>query len=146
MSEDAMIKYMYRQHFALSIAILGIAAILSSILQYQSAMNYLWWIVLGVVAVPSIIFSLVFAFIQIKLGQTILKTVILVSSLAIYMVVFRYIYLHLDINWNAVSEGRLQLTIFQKIVKSDWSYWLAFIFPWMISILSYKLRSKKVTA
>ena len=146
MPEYAMIKYMYRQHFALSIAILGIAAILSSILQYQSAMNYLWWIVLGVVAVPSIIFSLVFALIQIKLGQTILNTVILVSSLAIYMVVFRYTYLHLDINWNAVSEGKLQLTIFQKIVKSDWSYWLAFIFPWMISILSYKLRSKKVTA
>ena len=91
------LKSNYTQHFFLSLGILGSAAIMSSIVQYQSAMDYLWGIVLAVVVIPSLIFSLIFALIQVRLGQTILNTILLVSLLAIYIVFFIYNKLHLDI-------------------------------------------------
>ncbi len=140
-----LLKSKYIQHFFLSLGILCSAAIMSSIVQYQSAMDYLWGIVLAVVVIPSLIFSLIFALIQVRLGQTILNTILLVSLLAIYIVFFIYNKLHLDINWNDVSEGRIKLTLIQQILKSDWSYWTAFILPWIISILIYMFRSKKIT-
>lgn len=61
---------------------------------------------------------------------------------ALYLILLFYVDLTLLIDWNAVSEGEIQLTILQKMIKSDAAFWITFIVPFLYSSLSYIVRSK----
>lgn len=134
-------KQIFVRHFLISFGLILITAILWSFLQYQSAYDYFWFIAFAVVSGSGLVFSILFSIFQSKLQKPIGDTAIWVGMLSIYFIVLFYVDIHLKIDWNAVSEGRVQLTLFEKIVKSDLSFWLAFLAPFMLSFSSYILKS-----
>lgn len=91
------------------------------------------------IGVVGLIFSLTFALFQKWLKQSVKSTVVLVLSLSIYLMVYTYLFHVIDIDWHAVSEGLVQLTLFQKILHSEWSISLAFLFPFCASWLYQKI-------
>lgn len=71
---------------------------------------------------------------------------ILVILLSIYLLFYFFAYTHLNVDWNAISEGKLELTVFQKFTLSKLSYWCAFLFPLLISFLTNRFRIKSICA
>ena len=77
---------------------------------------------------------------QIKLKQHFMNTAVFVGMLSVYFVLLFYGFIHVKIDWTAISEGRAQLTWLQEFLKSDLSFWMAFIVPFILSFLSFKYR------
>ena len=92
-------------------------------------------------SVSGLIFSIAFAMYQIKLKQHFMNTAVFVGMLSVYFVLLFYGFIHVKIDWTAISEGRAQLTWLQKFLKSDLSFWMAFIVPFILSFLSFKSKS-----
>lgn len=136
------VKQIFVRHFLVSFGLMLVSAILSGFFQYQSAFGELWFVVFAVLSILGLVFSILFAIFQSKLQHSILNTAFLLGMLFVYFVVLYYVDLHLKIDWNAISEGRVHLTLFEKFVKSDWSFWLAFIVPFILSILIDHFKSK----
>jgi hypothetical protein len=129
-------------HFLISFGVMLITATLCSILQYHSAYDYFWFIILSIVSVSGLVFAMVFSIFQITLKQSLLNTTSLVVLLSLYFVVLFYGFIHIKIDWQAISEGKDQLTLLQKLVKSERSFWLAFLVPFILSFLTYTLKPK----
>ena len=79
---------------------------------------------------------------QSKAKHSVFYTGVCGGIFALYLILLFYVDLTLLIDWNAVSEGEIQLTILQKMIKSDAAFWIAFIVPFLYSSLSYIVRSK----
>ena len=135
-------KQKFIRHFLISFGLLLVTAILCSFLQYQSAFDYFWFLIFLIMSVSGLFFSIAFAMYQIKLKQHFMNTAVLVGILSVYFVLLFYGFIHVKIDWAAISEGRAQLTWLQKFLKSDLSFWIAFIVPFILSFLSFKLKSK----
>ena len=135
-------KQKFIRHFLISFGLLLVTAILCSFLQYQSAFDYFWFLIFLIMSVSGLIFSIAFAMYQIKLKQHFMNTAVFVGMLSVYFVLLFYGFIHVKIDWTAISEGRAQLTWLQKFLKSDLSFWIAFIVPFILSFLSFKLKSK----
>ncbi|KAF1017732.1 MAG: hypothetical protein GAK29_04433 [Acinetobacter bereziniae] len=129
-------------HFLISFGVMLITAMLCSILQYHSAYDYFWFIILSIVSVSGLVFAMVFSIFQSTLKQSLLNTLIIVVTLSLYIVVLFYGFIHIKIDWQAISEGKAQLTLLQKFVKSELSFWLAFLVPFILSFLTYTLKPK----
>lgn len=129
-------------HFLISFGVMLITAMLCSILQYHSAYDYFWFIILSIVSVSGLVFAMVFSIFQSTLKQSLLNTLIIVVTLSLYFVVLFYGFIHIKIDWQAISEGKAQLTLLQKFVKSELSFWLAFLVPFILSFLTYTLKPK----
>jgi hypothetical protein len=129
-------------HFLISLGVMLITAMLCSILQYHSAYDYFWFIILSIVSVSGLVFAMVFSIFQSTLKQSLLNTLIIVVTLSLYFVVLFYGFIHIKIDWQAISEGKAQLTLLQKFVKSELSFWLAFLVPFILSFLTYTLKPK----
>lgn len=129
-------------HFLISLAVMLITAMICSILQYHSVYDYFWFIIFSIVSVSGLIFAMVFGIFQSKLQQSLLNTAILLVLLSLYFIVLFYGFIHIKIDWQAISEGKAQLTWLQKFFKSDLSFWLAFLAPFILSFLTYTLKPK----
>lgn len=129
-------------HFLISFGVMLITAMLCSILQYHSAYDYFWFIILSIVSVSGLVFAMVFSIFQSTLKQSLLNTLIIVVTLSLYFVVLFYGFIHIKIDWQAISEGKAQLTLLQKFVKSELSFWLAFLVPFILSFLTHTLKPK----
>lgn len=129
-------------HFLISLAVMLITAMICSILQYHSVYDYFWFIIFSIVSVSGLIFAMVFGIFQSKLQQSLLNTTILLVLLSLYFIVLFYGFIHIKIDWQAISEGKAQLTWLQKFFKSDLSFWLAFLAPFILSFLTYTLKPK----
>ena len=134
-------KQKFIRHFLISFGLLLVTAILCSFLQYQSACDYFWFLIFLIMSVSGLIFSIAFAMYQIKLKQHFMNTAVFVGMLSVYFVLLFYGFIHVKIDWTAISEGRAQLTWLQKFLKSDLSFWMAFIVPFILSFLSFKSKS-----
>lgn len=134
-------KQKFIRHFLISFGLLLVTAILCSFLQYQSAFDYFWFLIFLIMSVSGLIFSIAFAMYQIKLKQHFMNTAVFVGVLSVYFVLLFYGFIHVKIDWTAISEGRAQLTWLQKFLKSDLSFWMAFIVPFILSFLSFKSKS-----
>lgn len=68
--------------------------------------------------------SLAFAFIA---SDRVLSTAYIVGLngvLAALQVLATYLFYALPINWGAVNAHIVQLTLFERLVRSDWTFWL----------------------
>ena len=101
-------------HFLISFAVMLITAMLCSILQYHSAYDYFWFIIFSIVSVSGLVFAMVFGIFQSKLQQSLLNTTILLVLLSLYFIVLFYGFIHIKIDWQAILEGKAQLTLLQK--------------------------------
>lgn len=135
-------KQKFVWHFLISLAVMLITAMICSILQYHSVYDYFWFIIFSIVSVSGLIFAIVFGIFQSKLEQSLLNTTILLVLLSLYFIVLFYGFIHIKIDWQAISEGKAQLTLLQKFFKSDLSFWLAFLAPFILSFLTYTLKPK----
>lgn len=135
-------KQKFVWHFLISLGVMLITAMLCGILQYHSAYDYFWFIILSIVSVSGLVFAMLFGFFQNKLKQSLLNTTILVVLLSLYFIVLFYGFIHIKIDWQAISEGKAQLTLVQKFFKSELSFWLAFLIPFILSFLTYTLKPK----
>lgn len=115
-----------------------ITATICAYLQNALSIDRVGILVFFVIGVAGLIFSLTFAWFQKWLKQSVKSTVILVLSLSIYLMVSTYLFHVIDIDWHAVSEEQIQLTLLQRFLHSDWSIWLAFLFPFCASWLYQK--------
>jgi len=135
-------KQKFVWHFLISLTVMLITAMICSILQYHSVYDYFWFIIFSIVSVSGLIFAMVFGIFQSKLQQSLLNTTILLVLLSLYFIVLFYGFIHIKIDWQAISEGKAQLTWLQKFFKSDLSFWLAFLAPFILSFLTYTLKPK----
>lgn len=103
-------KQKFIRHFLISFGLLLVTAILCSFLQYQSAFDYFWFLIFLIMSVSGLIFSIAFAMYQIKLKQNFMNTAVFVGMLSVYFVLLFYGFIHVKIDWTAISEGRAQLT------------------------------------
>ncbi|MCH7337520.1 hypothetical protein [Acinetobacter sp. NIPH 2699] len=112
----------YLKHSAIAMGLMFITAVLSGMLQELYSVDGL-----GVLAF-------------ILMGS--LGFILLVAFLSLYLIFKTYLYHTVSIDWVAVADGDIQLSVLQKIIKSDIAFWMAFIFPFLFSILTYVVRSK----
>ena len=67
--------------------------------------------VLVLILSTGFVFASLFAFLQVKAKHSVFHTGICGGIFALYLILLFYIDLTLLIDWNAVSEGEIQLTI-----------------------------------
>lgn len=126
-------RNIFFQHFILSFLCMLVTAIICAYLQNILSIDRVGLLVFIILTLIGLIFSIVFAIFQKYLKQTIKLTLIWACILSMYLVITQYFMLTVEIDWNAVSEGGIQLSFFQKILHSEWSFWLAFLFPFAAS-------------
>lgn len=131
-------KNIFVQHFIYSFLCTLITATICAYLQNTLSIDRVGILVFFVIGVAGLIFSLTFALFQKWLKQSVKSTVIVVLSLSIYLMVYTYLFHVVDVDWHAVSEGLVQLTLFQKTLHSERSIWLAFLFTFCASWLYQK--------
>lgn len=135
-------KYIFVRHFLISFVMMLFVAIVSAYLQNTYSVDRLGILVFGLISIVGLLFSVIFAIFQWKLHLHIKDTVIWVGLLSAYLIWFFYTFTHLKIDWNTVSEGRVQLNLFQMFIKSELSFWLAFLIPFILSVLYSQFKSK----
>jgi len=111
-------------------------------MQYFLAIDNFELMVFVLILSTGFVFASLFALLQVKTKHSVFPTGICGGIFALYLILLFYVDLTLLIDWNAVSEGEIQLTILQKMIKSDAAFWIAFIVPFLYSSLSYIVRSK----
>lgn len=122
--------------------LLIVVAVSCSLMQYFLAIDNFEWMVFALILSTGFVFASLFALLQVKEKHSVFHTGICGGIFALYLILLFYVDLTLLIDWNAVSEGEIQLTILQKMIKSDAAFWITFIVPFLYSSLSYIVRSK----
>lgn len=136
-------RFIILRHFLVSFAWMVLATSLCTLFQFYSAYDFFWPIICAILSVSGFVFSVVFAIYQFKLKQNLRLTIILAAALAIYLIVLFYGFIHVKIDWQAISEEKLQLSLWQQWLKSDLSFWLAFFVPFILSFVIYTFKSKQ---
>ena len=135
-------QHIYLKHWAIAMGLLLSTAILCSLMQYFFAIDIYWVIVFVALIGMSFIVSSLLAWLQVRLKQSFLNTAISVGILSLILVGFYYLDILMFVDWAAVSDSSIQLTMFQKIVKSDAVYWITFTLPFIFSITTYMIGFK----
>lgn len=132
----------YLKHWAIAMGVMFITAILSAQAQNHYSEDNLGILVFVLIGVLGLLFSTLFAWLQWKIKNSYYSTWLFVGILSLSLLLSTYLYHTVSIDWAAVSDGDTQLTLYQEIVTSDLTFWMAFIFPFLFSILTYVIRSK----
>lgn len=132
----------YFKHWVIAMGFLFITAILCSLMQYFLGIDIFWFIVFIFIGSLSLIFSSLFAWLQLETGNSYFSTGVFVGFLSVYLLLYIYLDLTLSIDWAAVSAGEMQLSLYQKIVRSDFTFWLLFVFPFIFSVAHFSVRSR----
>lgn len=135
-------RYRYIKHWAIAMGLLLITAISCSLMQYFLGIDIFWFIVLAFIGSLSLIFSSLFAWLQLETGNSYFSSGVFVGFLSVYLLLYIYLDLTVSIDWAAVSAGEMQLTWYQKMVKSDLTFWIAFLFPFIFSVVHFSIRSR----
>lgn len=133
----------YFKHWVIAMGFLFITAILCSLMQYFLGIDIFWFIVFIFIGSLSLIFSSLFAWLQLETGNSYFSTGVFVGFLSVYLLLYIYLDLTLFIDWAAVSTGEIQLILYQQILRSDLTFWIGFVFPFMFSVMHFSIRSKK---
>lgn len=132
----------YFKHWVIAMGLLLITAISCSLMQYLFGIDIFWFIVFAFIGSLSLIFSSLFAWLQLETGNSYFSTGAFVGFLSVYLVLYIYLDLTVSIDWAAVSAGEIQLTWYQKMLKSDLAFWIAFLFPFIVSVMHFSIRSR----
>lgn len=132
----------YWKHWMIAMGLLFSTAILCGVIQDLYGIDVTGLLVFIFISIIGLLFSFLFAWLQLETKNSYLNTGLLVGFLSVYLIVQAYLYHTVKIDWAAVSDGDTQLTLYQEIVTSDLTFWMAFISPFLFSILPYVFRSK----
>lgn len=124
----------------LSAGLFLVAAIICTWMQNQYSIDKVGILVFLLFGVFGCIFSGLYAVAQVKWQHSLLHTFVVVLGTVSYLVVLQYLSLNIDID---PQDGNvIKSNILQKMIKSPLSFWLLFIFPFIISLTLYKLKTK----
>ncbi|RLZ07283.1 hypothetical protein EAH57_13755 [Acinetobacter sp. 2JN-4] len=132
----------YLKHWAIAMGLLFITVIFCAQLQKLYSEAHLAILVFALIGVLGLLFSALFAWLQVETRNSYYSTWLFVGIQSLSLLLSTYLYHTVSIDWAAVSDGDTQLTLYQEIVTSDLTFWMAFIFPFLFSILTYVIRSK----
>ena len=124
----------------LSAGLFLVAAMICAWMQNQYSIDKVGILVFLLFGVFGCIFSGLYAVAQEKWQHSLRHTFVVVLGTVSYLVVLQYLSLNIDID---PQDGNvIKLNILQKMIKSPLSFWLLFIFPFIISFTLYKLNTK----
>ncbi|UUM27621.1 hypothetical protein NQU59_00205 [Acinetobacter colistiniresistens] len=132
----------YFKHWVIAMGLLLLTAILCAQLQKLYSESHLAVLVFAFITVLGLLFSTLFAWLQLETGNSYFSTAVFVGFLNVYLVLYIYLDLTVSIDWAAVSAGEIQLTWYQKMVRSDLTFWIGFLFPFIFSVVHFSVRSR----
>ncbi len=99
----------YFKHWVIAMGLLLLTAILCAQLQKLYSESHLVVLVFAFITVLGLLFSTLFAWLQLETGNLYLSTAVFVGFLNVYLVLYIYLDLTVSIDWAAVSTGEIQL-------------------------------------
>lgn len=137
-----MVIQHWLKHFMLSAGLFLVAAIICAWMQNQYSIDKVGILVFLLFGVFGCIFSGLYAVAQVKWQHSLLHTFVVVLGTVSYLVVLQYLELNLNVDIDPQNGNAIISNILQKLIKSPLSFWLLFIFPVIISLTLYKLKTK----
>lgn len=122
--------------------LLFITAILCAQLQKLYSEAHLAILVFALIGVLGLLFSTLFAWLQVETRNSYYSSWLFVSFLSLSLLLSTYLYHTVSIDWAAVSDSGIQLSLYQRVVTSDLTFWVAFAFPFIFSVVNFSVRSK----
>lgn len=136
-------RHSYLKHWAIAMGLLLLTAILCAQLQKLYSESYLAVLVFAFITVLGLLFSTLFAWLQLETKNSYWSSWFFAGFLSLSLVLCSYLDHTVSIDWAAVSAGEMQLSLYQKIIRSDLTFWLLFVFPFLFSVMYFSIRSKK---
>lgn len=106
----------YLKHWIIAMGLLLLTAILCAQLQTLYLDSHLAGLVFAFITILGLLFSTLFSWLQRETKNSYLSTWFITGFLSLY----------------------------QKIVSSDFTFWILFLFPFLFSVLHFYIRSKKL--
>lgn len=122
--------------------LLLLTAILCAQLQKLFLAPHLAVLVFVFITVLGLLFSTLFAWLQLETQNTYTSSWCFAGFLALSLGLGSYLDHQVYMDLVAAPDTALQLSLYQKIVSSDLSFWFLFVFPFLFSVLSFSLRTK----
>ncbi|ENW94992.1 hypothetical protein [Acinetobacter dispersus] len=136
-------RHSYLKHWAIAMGLLLVTAILCAQLQTLYSESHLAVLVFVFITVLGGLFSTLFAWLQLETKNSYWSSWFFAGFLSLSLVLCSYLDHTVSIDWAAVSAGEMQLSLYQKIIRSDLTFWLLFVFPFIFSVMYFFIRSKK---
>lgn len=137
-----MKQQLYLRHWAIAMGLLVLTAIVCALLHNRYSEDHLGILVFALIGVLGLLFSTLFAWLQVETRNSYGSTWLFVSFLSLSLLLSTYLYHTVSMDWAAVSDGGIQLSLYQRVVTSDLTFWVAFAFPFIFSIVNFSVRSK----
>ena len=129
----------YLKHWIIAMGLLLLTAILCAQLQTLYLDSHLAGLVFAFITILGLLFSTLFSWLQRETKNSYLSTWFITGFLSLSLVLCSYLDHKVSIDLAAVSNEEIQLSLYQKIVSSDFTFWILFLF----SLLHFSIRSKK---
>ncbi|MCH7385468.1 hypothetical protein MMP71_16625 [Acinetobacter dispersus] len=136
-------RYGYLKHWAIAMGLLLLTAILCAQLQELYSESHLAVLVFIFITVLGFLFSTLFAWLQLENQNSYWSSWFFAGFLSLSLVLYSYLDHTVSIDWAAVSAEEMELSLYQKIIRSDLTFWLLFVFPFIFSVMYFSIRSKK---
>jgi len=134
----------YLKHWIIAMGLLLLTAILCAQLQTLYLDSHLAGLVFAFITILGLLFSTLFSWLQRETKNSYLSTWFITGFLSLSLVLCSYLDHKVSMDLVAVSNEEIQLSLYQKIVSSDFTFWILFLFPFLFSVLHFYIRSKKL--
>lgn len=132
----------YLKHWNIAMGLLLVTAILCAQLQILYSESHLAGLVFAFITILGLFFATLFSWLQLETRNSYLSTWFFTGFLSLSLVLCSYLDHQVYMDLAAVSNTGLQLSLYQKIVSSDLTFWLLFLFPFLLSVLYFSIRSR----
>jgi len=140
---QAIGRHSYLKHWAIAMGLLLLTAILCAQLQKLYSESHLAVLVFAFITALGLLFSTLFAWLQLETKNSYCSSWFFTGFLSLSLVLCSYLDHQVSMTLVAVSNAEVQLNLYQKIVSSDLTFWLLFVFPFIFSVMYFSIRSKK---
>lgn len=134
----------YWKHWRIAMGLLLVTAILCAQLQTLYSESHLAGLVFAFITILGLFFATLFSWLQLETKNSYLSTWFFTGFLSLSLVLCSYLDHQVYMDLAAASDTVLQMSLYQKIVSSDLTFWLLFLFPFLFSVLDFSIRSGRM--
>ena len=135
----------YLKHWIIAMGLLLVTAILCAQLQMLYSESHLAGLVFAFITILGLFFATLFSWLQLETKNSYLSTWFFTGFLSLSLVLCSYLDHQVYMDLVAASNTALQLSLYQKIVSSDLTFWLLFLFPFLLSVLHFSIRFRTLS-
>ncbi|ENX42510.1 hypothetical protein [Acinetobacter sp. NIPH 2100] len=135
-------RYSYLKHWAIAMGLLLLTASLCAQLQKLYSESHLAILVFAFITILGILFSTLFAWLQVETKNSYCSSWFFTGFLSLSLVLCSYLDHRVSIDLATVTDVNIQLSLYQRVVTSDLTFWIAFVFPFIFSVMYFSIRSK----